>query len=199
MDENAGIHIAIGVDVEISAPPDDAAAHIFGIALEIHGKEGLAGAPLTQAAIDHFALLRAGQKFRRGIIAHGHAMEIPDEIRALFDQHIEGFLRGDAFIIDAGTAGGNAIDQLALMENIHGPNHLIKYARAPAAVGGLPKALQGDSGHEIPDPQHIIGKGLVDQGAIGKAEEDAVIMLFAEADQIRLAHQRPAAGIDIHV
>jgi hypothetical protein len=41
VDEHAGIHIAVGVDVEIAAAAGDAAAHILRVVLEVHGEQGL--------------------------------------------------------------------------------------------------------------------------------------------------------------
>ena len=38
VDEYAGFHIALGVDVQIVSSAGDAAAYIFRIVLEIHGK-----------------------------------------------------------------------------------------------------------------------------------------------------------------
>ena len=38
MDENAGIHISVGIDMEISPSACNAAAHIFRVILKIHGK-----------------------------------------------------------------------------------------------------------------------------------------------------------------
>ena len=85
------------------------------------------------------------------------------------------------------------------MENIHGPDHLVEYALASAAVGGFLETFQGNGGHEVFDPQHIIGKGFVDQGAVGEAEEHAVIVLFAQPDDVGFTHQRLAAGVNVHI
>ena len=91
------------------------------------------------------------------------------------------------------------MDQLPLMENIHGPNHFVKHALAPAAVSGFRKALQGNGRHEVCEPQHIIGKCFVDQGTVGEAEEHAVIVLFAQLDDVGFAHQRLAACVYVHI
>ena len=72
-------------------------------------------------------------------------------------------------------------------------------AVAPAAVGGLLKALDADGGHKVLHPQHLIGKGLVDQGAVGEGQEHAVVVLLAQLDEVVLAHQRLAAGVDVDV
>ncbi len=72
-------------------------------------------------------------------------------------------------------------------------------AVAPAAVGGLLKALDADGGHEVAHFQHLVGKGLVDQGAVGEGQEHAVVVLAADLDEVFLAYQRFAAGVDVEV
>ena len=42
VDEHTGIDIAVGVDVEVPAASGNAAAHIFGVILEVHGEERFA-------------------------------------------------------------------------------------------------------------------------------------------------------------
>ena len=42
MDEHAGVHIAVGVDVEVAPSAGDAAAHKLAVVLEVHGENGLA-------------------------------------------------------------------------------------------------------------------------------------------------------------
>ena len=72
-------------------------------------------------------------------------------------------------------------------------------AVAPAAVGGLLKALDADGGHEVAHFQHLVGKGLVDQGAVGEGQEHAVVVLAADLDEVFFAHQRFAARVDVEV
>ena len=89
---------------------------------------------------------------------------------------------------------------MTLFQQLHGLYDLLIDALAPAAVGGLLKApLQRDGGDEVFHPQHVVGKFLVDQGGVGEAQEDAVIVLVAQGNQVILAHHGLAAGVDIDV
>ena len=126
-------------------------------------------------------------------------MEIPDEVCAHVDQTVVIGIRGNGFIVGTGIAGGNAIGQFFLMQQFHCLDHFLIGAFSPAAVRGGLIALQRDGRNKILDPQHFVGKIFVDQSGIGKTEEHAVIVLFTQADQIFLPHQRFAAGVDVHV
>ena len=70
---------------------------------------------------------------------------------------------------------------------------------ATVEIGRFLKALHADGRHEVPHPQHLIRKFLVDEGAVGKRQELTVRMRLTQADDVRLAHQRLSAGIQIHV
>jgi hypothetical protein len=75
---------------------------------------------------------------------------------------------------------------------------LIGALAAAASVASF-KALQRDGGDEVVNPLHLVGELLVDEGGVGEAEEHAVGVLLAQAMMIVLAHQRLAAGVDIHI
>ena len=70
---------------------------------------------------------------------------------------------------------------------------------ATVEIGRFLKALHADGWHEVLRPQHLIRKFLVDEGAVGKRQELTVRMRLTQADDVRLAHQRLSAGIQIHV
>ena len=99
----------------------------------------------------------------------------------------------------AGVARGNPVEELALVETGHGRKHFVIDSLSAAAVGGLLKAFQRDGGDKVFDPQHLVGKGIVDQGAVGKAEEDTVRVYFAEVYQVFFADQRFSACVDVHI
>ena len=109
VDENAWIHIAVCVDVHIAAAPGDAAAHELRIVLEVHSEQRLAGAVITDSAINLLPLLRRRQELGTGVITDGHVVEIPDEIGTLLDEHVVIFFRSNGIPVDAGIAGGNAV------------------------------------------------------------------------------------------
>ena len=68
-----------------------------------------------------------------------------------------------------------------------------------AGIGRFLKALERDGRDKVLHAQHIVGELFVDERAVRKGEEDAVVVLFAELDEIGLADERFAAGVDVHV
>ena len=58
VDKHAGLHIALGVDVEIPPAAGDAAAHVLRVILEVHGEDGLRAAEGPDVLIHLRALLR---------------------------------------------------------------------------------------------------------------------------------------------
>ena len=62
MDEGTGVHVPVGVDMEVPPSAGDASADEFPVVLEIDGEEGLAGPVFPDAAIDQLPLLRRGQQ-----------------------------------------------------------------------------------------------------------------------------------------
>jgi hypothetical protein len=73
----------------------------------------------------------------------------------------------------AGVAGGDAVDQVLVVQKLMALMTFSIGALAAAAVGGgLVEALQRDGGDEVVDPEHLVGKLLVDEGGVGEAEED---------------------------
>ena len=86
-----------------------------------------------------------------------------------------------------------------LFQHLHGPHDGLVGAGAPAAVGGLLKALHADGGDKVLHPQHLLGELAVDEGAVGKGQEHAVRVGLAQADDVVLAHHGLAAGEDVHI
>ncbi len=199
MDEHAGVHVAVGVDVEIPPPAGDAAAYVLAVVLEVHGEDGLGGADLPDAAVHGRPLPGAGQEGGDRVVAHGHVVEVPDELGAPLHQLVHKLVRADGIQILTGVAGGDAEGQLFLPEDGHGPQYLLIDALPAAAVGGLLEALQTDGGDKVLYTKHIVRKGLVNKGGVGKGEELAVRMLLAQGDQVLFADQWLAAGVDVHV
>ena len=79
MDENAGLHVACGVDVEVIPAAGNAAADIFAVVLEVHDEKGLAAfavSGFSQPFIHMLALLRGRNKFNGSVVADRHEAEV---------------------------------------------------------------------------------------------------------------------------
>ena len=85
------------------------------------------------------------------------------------------------------------------LEQVHGVDDLLIGAVAAAGVSGLLEALDADDGHEVLHAQHVLAELLVDEGGVGEAHEDGVVMLLAELNEVVLANQGLAAGVDIEI
>ena len=84
------------------------------------------------------------------------------------------------------------------MQQLHGGLHAGEGALAAAEIGARLKAFNGDGGDEVAHAQHLVGKGLVDERAVGEGEEHTVVVALAERDDVLFAHQRLTAGVDEH-
>ena len=199
VDEHAGVHVAVGVDVQIGASASDAAADELGVVLEVHREERLLGAVAADAAVHLGALLRRRKKLGRGVVADGHVVEVPNEVRAHPDEAVIVLLRGDGLKVRSRIARRNAVEQLALAQKVHRVRRLAVNAVTAAGIGRFLKALERDGRDKVLHAQHIVGELFVDERAVRKGEEDAVVVIFAELDEIGLADERFAAGVDVHV
>ena len=177
----------------------NAAAHILRVILEVHGEDGLGLTIAADAVHDGFALLGRGQQLRRSGIAHGHVVEEPHEQCAGIDHVIEEFFAGNIGVVFAGVAGGNAEGQLVFLQQPHGIGNLLVYTFAATTIVGILEALQRNGGHKVLHPQHLPAEVLVDQRAVGEGQKFAVRVHLAQLDQISLAYQRLAAGVDVEI
>ena len=66
--------------------------------------------------------------------------------------------------------------------------------RAAAAVVGVLKALDADRDDEVAHALELVAERLVDERAVGEGVEGDVAVLFAQTENVRLAHERLAAG-----
>ena len=80
MREHAGLDVALGIDVQVSAATGDAAANELAVVLEVKGEQRLLLASALDEAIELLALLGRGHKLAilRGI-ANRHEGEDPCE------------------------------------------------------------------------------------------------------------------------
>ena len=120
VDKSAGLHVPVGVDVDVPPSPGDAPAHILPVVLEVDGEDGL-GAPVgANAAVHLLPLLRRGQQLGDGVVAHGHVVEEPSELGPVRDEGIEKFLGAQGVDVLAGIAAGDAKGQLLALQQPHG-------------------------------------------------------------------------------
>ena len=198
VDEGAGLDVAVGVDVQVVAACGDAATDIFAVIPEVHREEGLGLAERAYLTVHELALLGGGHEVGGRAAADGHVGEEPAELGAHLHHPVEVLLAADHLVILRGVAAGNAEGQLLSVQQLHGGLHAGEGTLAAAEVGARLKALNGDGGDEVAYAQHLVGKGLVDERAVGEGEEHTVVVALAERDDVLFAHQRLAAGVDEH-
>ena len=61
VNEHTGLHIALGIDVQITAAAGNTAADKLGVILEIHGEDGFGAAVLPNAAVHGLTLFGGRQ------------------------------------------------------------------------------------------------------------------------------------------
>ena len=92
VNENAGLHIPVGIDMTIVFTPGNTAADKLPVILKIHQENRfspLKGPHLPNSVIHIFPLLRCRKQFRRRIISHRHIVEEPGKGNALFYKEIQ--------------------------------------------------------------------------------------------------------------
>ncbi len=199
VDEHARIHIAVGVDMQIATPAGDAAAHVFSVVEEVEREQHLLIAELANLLVHEFALFGLGDQIDVCTRAHGHVAEEPAELRAPIDHLVEEFGTADDVDVLAGVTGRDAEGELVLAQQAHGHFGLVEGTFAAARVRGFFGAFHGDDGNEVLHTQQFVAKSLVDERSVGEAKEFAVVVLVADGHKVLLAHQRFAAGVDVHV
>ena len=135
MNEHAGLHIALCVDVPLVAATCNASAYRLGGILEVPRENGCCLPEGTNAAVDFFPLFRRRKQFGCSIVTYRHVVEEPDKQRAAVNNRIEKLLTGNVGIVMAGIAGGNAKRKLVVFEK--GPGSLNRFLGGVAAEGGL--------------------------------------------------------------
>ena len=199
MNEDAGFHIAVRVDVAVVLAAGDTAVYHLTIVLEINGedrKAGLIAADFADSVIHIFALLRIQKQGSGGLVSDRHVVEVPGEVHTLVDQHLQELIACDGLVVDRGVADRGSDRQMMLAQDIHGMHDLVEAAIAAAAVVCLGKALDGDGGNQVADPEHILSELIVDQRAVGENHKIGSVVLLAELEDICLAGGRLAAGHD---
>ena len=74
------------------------------------------------------------------------------------------------------------------MKELHGGLHPGKRPLPPTEVGACLKALNRNGRDKIPHPQHLVGKGFIDERTVGKGQEYAVIVPLTERNNILFPH-----------
>ena len=197
VDEHAGLNVARGVDVQVAAAAGDAASHELAIVLEVHGEQLLLGAHVTHEVVHALALLGSGHERGGRGGSHGHVVEVPAEQRALLDHPVHVRLGGHGVGVLARPAAGDAERQAVFAKQVHGALDLGVRALAAASVGRALVTLGGDGGNKVAHVDHLLAERLVDEGRVGEAQKGAILVLFTQADEVVLAHERLAAGVDV--
>ncbi|MEE0845743.1 MAG: hypothetical protein U0L71_06065 [Eggerthellaceae bacterium] len=93
--ENAWLHIARRIDMQVAPSARDAAAYEFAVVLEVKREQGLLSAHLAYKIIEMLALPGRDHEVGGSIDSDGEIGEDPSEQRALIDHPIEELLGGD--------------------------------------------------------------------------------------------------------
>src|SRR5690554_586251 len=92
MNKGTGLHIAIGIDMQVAASPGDAAVDIFPVVPEIYHENIFAAAVLPHPFVHQPALLRGGQELGICMSPDGDISEVPAEETALVYHGIDKLL-----------------------------------------------------------------------------------------------------------
>ena len=117
MDEYAGLHIAVGVDVSILAYAGDTAVNVLAVVLEVNAENLLASGKAADLAytLDHVLTLFGIQhQVNVSTIADGHIVEVPVEAHAVADEHIHEFIAGNSLVVGGSVADGGTKQQAVL-------------------------------------------------------------------------------------
>ena len=86
-----------------------------------------------------------------------------------------------------------------LAQELHCALDLLIGALSATGVGGMLVTLGRDGGNKVGHANHVLTELLVDKRCVGKAQERAIGVFLADADEICLAHQGLTAGVDVHM
>lgn len=202
MDEYAGLHIAVGVDVSILAAAGDTAVNVLAVVLEVNAENLLAAGKAADLAytLDHVLTLFGIQhQVNVSTIADGHIVEVPVEAHAVADEHIHEFIAGNSLVVGGSVADGGTKQQAVLFHDVHSVHNALEHAFAAAAVGGIIQALNGQEESHVADFLDFLAESIVDQSTIGEQVEHGALVLGSQLEQIVLAAHRLAAGAHIPV
>ena len=202
VDEYAWLRVPICIDVKIIPSPRDAAAYKLPVVLEIHGKQAFSGChvpDLPDPRHHPHPLLHGGKQFHGSLISHRHIMEIQRIAAALFYKQVYEFITGHGLYVPGGIADGGSEDQAVLPEQFHGMHDLSVDAVPPAQVIDRFKALQADGQIQISGTFHFLAERRIHQRSVCIGQKRAVIVLFAEPDQIRLPYQRLSSSKHVEI
>ena len=197
--EHARLDIAVGVDVQVTSPARDAAAYEFAVVLEVKREQRLLFAHFADEVEQVLALLGRGHELGRGVVADGHEREDPSEQGALFDEPVEELFGGNGIGVLGRVAARHAERQLVLAQKLHGLVNLGERAVAATHVRSFADAFNRDGGDEVLHANHFLAEVLVDERGVREREERTILVLFAQAHEVLLAHERLAAGVDVNV
>lgn len=115
----------------------------------------------------------------------------------MIDHPVEIALARDGVGVGARPACRDAERQPVTAQELHGAHDLGVGALPAPCIGGRFGALGADGGYEVRHADHVLAEFLIDERGVGKAEERAVRVLLANANQVAFAHHRLAAGVDV--
>ncbi|GAF24931.1 putative multicopper oxidases [Moorella thermoacetica Y72] len=196
VDKGAGLYFPGGVDVEVAPAAGDTAVARLAVVPEVHQEDGFRLAEILDAVEHPGPLLRRGHHLQVHVLTDGDIGEIPAKGHALFHQHIYKFLAAQFLGIVTAVGDRDPVYGPGLAHEIHGLHHPGENAFTPAGVGLFLKTFQAQGYGNITQANHVVYKGPVNQGTVGKEMEDLVGMFLCQANNILPPHHGFPAGED---
>ena len=196
VNEHAGLHVSIGIDVQIAPAAGNASTDELAIVLKVEGQKRFLVTHSMIEFVEHLALFGRGHELGRRVLANGHVGKDPGEEDALADEPVVILLGADRLGVLTRIANRDAEGHATRFEQVHGLVDRLVDPLATTGIGGLLAALCRDDRHEVLHTGDLLDELLVDERGVGEAEKSGIRVRLAELDEVGLAHERLTARVD---
>ena len=126
-------------------------------------------------------------------------MEVEAEMRALIAEHPHEVVAGDGLKVVPRVADGRPEEDAVGLQQVHRVHDSGIVPLAPPGIVGGRRALDGEHEGDVAQLYHPLTERLVDEGGVGVDGELHIVVLLRQTKDVRLPHQRLAAGEHIEV
>ena len=200
--EDARLHIAAVIDVEVFSAPRNAAAGQSAVAPEIQRNDRLRQPAMPHDLPDLVALLGSRHEVHIGILADRHVKEKPAVQHPFVDQHVDPFFRTDHIDILTGHQRRESEHAAGLAQIVHCPHDGLERAFAARRVSEFGRAVDADLRRHIAKLNQLCGHLLVDEETAGVDLEKRSVVLGYDIQQVRIDERFAAENdekVDAHV